>query len=128
MSEFAEAAGIGKAVLSPSLPEGEEGRIEWATVCRLWGDMGEGVLDFAAVFTSDLHSVGECAAIVCRSPADALTALEAAEKRIEALRRAAPEGEASRLHDAFVIRRGRLVIMCALADNARARELWDRIL
>ena len=126
MEDFVSAYGIRKTVFSSSLKEGEDGFVSEGFLEKLYGDIGESVYEFAVVFTSDLRSLGECSVFVCHTAYDALTVSEAATDRIQMIRKLSVEGDTSSLEDAFVLRKGKVVVMCALDDNGRARSLWER--
>ena len=83
--------------------------------------------DYAVIFPSGAV-VGECALFVCRSEYAALEALDLCALRLDFLERSSNYLDASSLKDAFVLKSGRCVLICAMPDNARAKEIWQRIL
>lgn len=128
MMEFAKAYGIDKTCYSKSIPEGEPGYAPVEFFTELYGNIEESVSDYAVIFTSTLSSVGECSVILCYSEYDAMRVSEAALMRLDMIKSLVGSVNTEAADDAFVIRRGRAVITCALSDNERAEKLWKKII
>ncbi|MBQ9070815.1 MAG: hypothetical protein IJY23_05665 [Clostridia bacterium] len=128
MTEFCERYGREAVIYSPSVREGESGYVTEDFFLAVYGEEPESVSDFAVVFYSDLDSIGEAAVLICYTDYDALRATDTLRRRIDLLKTLGTGQDTSSLSDAFVMRSGRVVVMCALFDNGRARKCMEKIL
>ena len=124
--EFSAAYGEIGTVYSPSVPEGERGFVREGLFESLYGDYLGSVSDYAVILHSDGVRISECAVMVAVSEYDALLLSDALFERIELIRTVAEDD--SSLDGAFVRRRGRLVVMCAVDDNGRAARIFDKLM
>ena len=127
MREFCKSYGVDSVVFSPSVKEGEDGYTDSSFFESVWSDGEELVESYAVFFLSNLSTAGECALFLCYSESDAITATEILTRRIELIRSLGSAIDSSFCTDAFVMKSGRYVVMCALGDNERAREIWERL-
>ena len=128
MSEFCSSFGIGSAIYSPTVPEGEEGYVKEGFFKSLFAEEQESVSDYAVVLLSGLDSAGECGVFVCRSAYDALLVTEMLERRTELVRSVAAAAGLSFPDEPFILRDGKCVVLCILPDASRARRIWKHII
>ena len=127
MAEFLLGYGEVGTLYTPSIPEGERGFAYDGFLEALYGDISGGVSDFAIALRSDGMETYECAVFVAHSEYDALLIADACYARLELIK-SLTVGDGDHLDEAFVIRRGRTVVFCALSDGELASSLWKSIL
>ena len=123
---FREQYGIDAVIFSPGIPEGERGYVREGLFETLYGDHIGSVSDFALILHSDGESVYECAVMLAVSEYDAVILCDVLFERMELIRSVASDDTS--LDGAFVKRKGRLVVMCAMPDNRRAELIWEKIM
>ena len=128
MQEFRSGYGVGGVLYSYAVPEGERGYCDEEFFVRLYGETPDSVSDFAVLLLSGTRGVGECAVFVCYSDYDAVLVSDMCYRRIEFLMSLSGTVDVSFAEDAFVLRRGKKIVMCALADNDRARGIWKKLI
>ena len=127
MLEFKASYGIGCAMYSSD--EGGEGIYDGGEIfLAMLGGGAECVGSYLMLLVSGLEYSGECAVFVCFSRYDAMLISERGSARIGMLRSSSAVGVPTFASDGFVMRRGKVVIMCALSDNERAKRIFERIL
>ena len=128
MNRFVESYGVGGVVFAPKIAEGERGYVDKDFFETLYGQDESYVEDFAVLLLSGIREVGECAFFKCYSAYDAMIVCDMCRMRIETLKNASGSAGSKFLEDAFIVRSGSFVVMCALSDNDMAKKLWDRII
>ena len=128
MEEFRIGYGIERPVFSPTVAEGCEGYCYDGFLEGVFGQISDSVEDYAILFVSDIHAVGECAVLICYSTYDAISVTSSVFARLDFLKSHAGSLDTSYLEDAFVRRCGRVVIFSALPDNEKAARLFDRLI
>ena len=128
MSEFCEAYSVGGVVYSPHIREGERGYSDEDFFIELYGEGSDSVSDYSVLLLSGLSDVGECAVFICYSDYDATLVSDMCYRRIELLKSLSGAVDTSFADDAFVLRRGKTVVMCALADNERGKRIWKKVI
>ena len=79
-----------------------------------------------AIFLSSSFEGGEIAFLRCAGREDAVRVAEMCAARLARLKQITPQ--AAILQDACVLRHGNTVVLLALPDNIRAKEICDRLL
>ena len=128
MEEFISQYSLSGVVYSPSFGEGEEGYVSDDFFITMYSESSESVSDFAVLLQGDLDSVGECGVFLCYSDYDAILVSSILHRRIDFLKSFSLAIDTSSLASAFVMRKGRVVVMCALSDNELAHSVWKRII
>lgn len=126
MNEFRDGYSVGGVLYSPLFAEGERGHCDESFFMSLYGESTGSVSDYAVLLLSGLSDVGECAVFICCSDYDATLVSDMCYRRIELLKTLSGTVDTSFASDAFVLRRGRRVVMCALADNERCARIWKK--
>lgn len=128
MSEFRKAYSVGGVVYSPLIGEGQRGHSDEAFFVELYGEGSDSVSDYSVLLLSGIAGVGECAVFICYSDYDAILVSDMCYRRIEFLKSLSGAVDTSFAEDAFVLRRGKTVVMCALADNDRGKSIWKKVI
>ncbi len=126
--EFAAAYGVEGAIYSPTVREGEEGYVREGFFESLYGEPQDSVGDYALLLISDLDEIGEVGIFICESDYDALLVTEMQECRLENIRRVAASAGMSFPEGAFVMRKNKCVVLCAIADAERAERILRRVI
>lgn len=126
MNEFKDAYGIDAPLYLKVAEEGNFGYTPDGFLDYIYEGAEELVEDFALMLPSGLDFVGECGIFICYSEYDAMMMSELCAARLETIRTLTAGGGLA--EDGFILRRGRRVVICALADNPRALRIFDRIL
>ena len=128
MSRFCDGYGISALIYSPSVSEGEAGYFSEDMFYTMYSEAPDSVEDIALIMLSRSDAVGECAVIRCYSVYDALLVSDMCQRRMALFGAMLGEVDNSYAEDAFIMRRGTTVVMCALRDNEAAYAIWSEIL
>ncbi len=126
--EFASAYGVEGVIYSPTVREGEEGYVREGFFESLYGEPQDSVRDYAILLCSDLDSISEVGIFICESDYDALLVTEMQECRLENIRRVAASAGMSFPEGAFVMRKNKCVVLCAISDAERAERILRRVI
>ena len=128
MLSFAKEYDLGGVIYSPDIKEGERGYTDENFFNTLYDADSSYVEDYSVLLLSGISDAGECGVFLCYGAYDAIMVSEMCLKRLDLLRSLAGSADTSFTDDAFVIRRGRVVVMCALSDNMLAKHIWEKII
>ena len=123
-SEYAPAG----VIYSPSIKEGDEGFAGEDFFVTMYFESSDSVTDYAVFLNSNTEIVCECAVFLCYSGYDAMNVSEMLYRRIDFLKSFALAIDTSCAEDAFVLRKGKTIVMCAMPDNELAYSVWKRII
>jgi hypothetical protein len=128
MTEFCDSYSVGGVIYSPLIEEGRRGHSDERFFIDLYGEGSESVSDYSVLLLSGISLVGECAVFLCYSDYDATLVSDMCYRRIELLKSLAGAVDTSFAEDAFVLRRGKTVVMCALSDNEKGARIWKKVI
>ena len=122
-SDVALKFSIDFPIYSPSVKEGERGYCEVGFLTELYGIEEGRVIDFAVILASTLDFYGEIAILLCHTEYDAILCEKNLRGRLREVIAHAGALDVSAARSAELSREGRLLILCAVEDSARAMRL-----
>ena len=128
MSEFCLGYRLESTIYHPAANEWDAGFHNPKSFMELYGVDISFVEDYAVVLNSGVGGVSECGVFFCYSDRDAFSVYTMLEKRKELIRSSSAYLDVSAIEDAFIMKRGRVVVISVLSDNERAMALWKKIL
>ena len=125
--EFSKTYGRELTVFSPSISEGEQGRVDGDFLSSVLGFESDVALDFAVGFSSSLDCHFEFGVVRCKSAYDAVAMSEQALARISFVRSVCSSSGTVMAGEPFVLRYGNTVVYAIVDDEAQARRIFDAI-
>ena len=110
-------------IYSPSVKEGERGYCDSDFLFELYGIDSGCVVDFAVILASTLDCFGEIAILACHTEYDAILCESGFRARLRYVITHAGTLDVSSARTAEIFREGRLLMLCAVKDNARVMRL-----
>ena len=126
--EFRAEYGELGTVYSLGIPEGETGHCDISMYEAMLGENSDSCKDFATILSANPEKIAECTVLIAYSEYDAMLLSERCFARLDLLASLPIPLDASCLEDAFVIRRGKVVVLCAMPNNALAAKIFKKIL
>ena len=126
-TEFGEAFGTVGTVFSPRVAETDSGYVSQTFFSVMYSEENIHSEDYAIWLCSRADASGEAAFFLAFSEWDAISIEGMLLSRIDLIGSVFGKGEGSPANGAFVMRSGKLVVMCATGDNERARTVVKMI-
>ena len=120
---FLEDFGMAGVIYSPKIPEGEVGYVAEDFYILMYSEEDIHSEDFAILLSSRGDCPEEAAFFLALSEWDAISIEQMLKSRIDLIGSLLGRVGDSPANGAFVIRKGRLVAMCATRDNERAKRV-----
>ena len=125
---FREGFGMEGTIYSPRIPEGDGGYVSEDFYILMYSDENTHAEDYAILLSGRGDLPGEAAFFLAYSEWDAISIEEMLGARLDLIGSLFGKGEGSPAKGGFVLRSGKLVVMCATRDNERARSVVKMII